>query len=631
MAREKGESRGMVLKFGVALALSIGGILFSFLRTKRINKPSQSQSPPSPRPSGRGNQADLGEGVAGLKTKTPTCRNFDSVGPDKNEGSCRARVITDNSISPSSISNGDKDGFLLPEFDELIKEFDLATIKANISPRKDVEALMPDSEASVSRRCLGRDDKDQEIKRLKNTVKILKERERALEMQLLELYGLKEQETAVLELQNRLKINNVEAKLFNLKIKSLQADNMRLERQVADYAKVVTDLEAARTKIKVLKKKLRSEAEHNREQILALQKRVAKMQDQEHEPLTCDSDTQSTFQKLKDLEEEAKELKKSNCVLQLERSDLSEKLEYIQILATSVLEDEERERLKEEAHDLNKQNEDLMKEIERLQEDRCADAEELVYLRWVNACLRYELRNYQPAPGKTIARDLSKTLSPKSEEKAKQLILEYANKEGVKEKGLSISEIDFDQWFSSPASYLTDSGEFEDSSIDNNSSTNKTNTSSKSKIFGKLMKLMRVKDGHHDSRGASVEDVGGIDSSDSPACISTVSTVFDGHGNRSGTSSLSSSRHSLDLQRLKIAKSIDNNDSKGVQRDTDVATSFMHKRIPENVAESPQVIQLHHDQQNVQKSELMKYAEALQVSRGESQSFRRRSVSFSSL
>lgn len=50
MAREKGESRGMVLKFGVALALSIGGILFSFLRTKRISKPSQ--SPPSHRPSG---------------------------------------------------------------------------------------------------------------------------------------------------------------------------------------------------------------------------------------------------------------------------------------------------------------------------------------------------------------------------------------------------------------------------------------------------------------------------------------------------------------------------------------------------------------------------------------------------
>lgn len=227
----------------------------------------------------------------------------------------------------------------MPEFNELIKEFDLATIKANISPRKDVEALMPDSEAHVRHRRLERDDQDQEIKRLKNTVKILKERERALEIQLLEFYGLKEQETAVLELQNRLKINNVEAKLFNLKIKSLQADNMRLERQVADYAKVVTDLEAARTKIKMLKKKLWSEAEHNREQILALQKRVAKMQ--EHEAVTCDPDTQSTFQKLKDLEEEAKELKKSNYDLQLERSDLSEKLEYIQILATSVLEDEE--------------------------------------------------------------------------------------------------------------------------------------------------------------------------------------------------------------------------------------------------------------------------------------------------
>lgn len=41
-------------------------------------------------------------------------------------------------------------------------------------------------------------------------VKNLKERERDLEIQLLEYYGLKEQESAVVELHNRLKINSME-------------------------------------------------------------------------------------------------------------------------------------------------------------------------------------------------------------------------------------------------------------------------------------------------------------------------------------------------------------------------------------------------------------------------------------
>ncbi|KAD4889332.1 hypothetical protein E3N88_21405 [Mikania micrantha] len=143
------------------------------------------------------------------------------------------------------------------------------------------------------------------------------------------------------------------------------------------------------------------------------------------------------------------------------------------------------EKVKEENQNLKKQNEDLSKEIERHQADRCGDVEELVYLRWINACLRHELRNYQPGPGKTTARDLSKSLSPKSEEKAKQLILEYANKEGG---------IDSEQWSISQASIITDSGEFDESFIDDQLRHKNSNT-----FFGKLMRVIRGKDSHSSS------------------------------------------------------------------------------------------------------------------------------------
>ncbi|GAU13144.1 hypothetical protein TSUD_112050 [Trifolium subterraneum] len=121
------------------------------------------------------------------------------------------------------------------------------------------------------------------------------------------------------------------------------------------------------------------------------------------------------------------------------------------------------------------------------------DLEELVYMRWINACLRYELRNYQPPHSKTVAKDLNKSLSPNSEKKAKQLILEYADANGSG----SIVDFDFDQWSSSQASSITDSGEYDDFSSVDNSSAARSNT----KFFSKLKRLMQGKDSrHHDSR-----------------------------------------------------------------------------------------------------------------------------------
>lgn len=145
------------------------------------------------------------------------------------------------------------------------------------------------------------------------------------------------------------------------------------------------------------------------------------------------------------------------------------------------------ETLREDGNRLKNENEDLKKEIEQLQGDRCTDLEQLVYLKWINACLRYELRTYQPPAGKTVARDLSTTLSPTSEEKAKQLILEYAHEE---------DHTDYDQWSSSQeesSSMITDSMFLDDSSVDTLFAT-KTKKSGKKKLMHKLMKILHGKD-----------------------------------------------------------------------------------------------------------------------------------------
>lgn len=119
-------------------------------------------------------------------------------------------------------------------------------------------------------------------------------------------------------------------------------------------------------------------------------------------------------------------------------------------------------RAREEINDLRHANEELSRQVEGLQMSRFSEVEELVYLRWVNACLRYELRNYQTQSGKISARDLNKNLSPRSQEKVKRLLQEYAGSERGQ------GDTDLESVSSLPSS--PGSNDFDTASIDSTSS-----------------------------------------------------------------------------------------------------------------------------------------------------------------
>lgn len=136
-------------------------------------------------------------------------------------------------------------------------------------------------------------------------------------------------------------------------------------------------------------------------------------------------------------------------------------------------------------------NEELSKDIEVLKLNSSKDNEELVYLRWVNACLRYELRNFNPSSGKS-AKDLDNNLSPDSKDKAKSLILEYAS---------SISEIDQEDPCLSEDAWATSKP------TTPSSATGRQKSQSKGpEFFNKLAKFMLRKKSHNfDEIDASTE------------------------------------------------------------------------------------------------------------------------------
>lgn len=243
-------------------------------------------------------------------------------------------------LSPRTKESGEKE-FLLPEFNDLVKEADFGATIARNSLKKDVETPRSKVSSPTAHGSFENDDYEKEIRQLRSMIRMLQERERSLEVQLLEYCGLREQEAAVMELQNRLKISNMETKMFNLKVENLQSENRRLEAQVADHAKLLVELETAKTKVKLLKKKLKYDAEQSREEIIQLKQKVSKLQDQEFKASASDLDIQIKLKRLNDLESEAEELRKSNLRLHIDNADLARRLDSTQILANAVLEDPE--------------------------------------------------------------------------------------------------------------------------------------------------------------------------------------------------------------------------------------------------------------------------------------------------
>ncbi|KAJ6416053.1 hypothetical protein OIU84_004784 [Salix udensis] len=153
MVRDKREINPVLLKFGAALAVSIAGFLLSRLKT---NKNKSSHPPHSPRSPDHSTEVDVGGERAWRRddlqvtNRTSSSGSLTSISTEiyqLSDGgefkmarkSHMLMVAVDNSkvFSPSNRQSGDKDGYLLPEFIDLVKEFDFNAHNSGTSPNKD--------------------------------------------------------------------------------------------------------------------------------------------------------------------------------------------------------------------------------------------------------------------------------------------------------------------------------------------------------------------------------------------------------------------------------------------------------------------------------------------------------------
>ncbi|XVF03467.1 hypothetical protein REPUB_Repub04eG0263700 [Reevesia pubescens] len=454
----------MIVRVGVLVAASIAAFAVKQLNVKNSNGEASFEQHPN-------------EGDNKKMFTYPSDSHTEKDGEEEEEEE-EVKLISSifNRANDSRPDIRDED--ILPEFEDLLSgeiEYPLPTDKFDRAEKeKNYQTEMANNAS--------------ELERLRNIVKELEEREVKLEGELLEYYGLKEQESDITELQRQLQIKTVEIDMLNITINSLQAERKKLQEEIAHEASVKKELVVARNKIKELQRQIQLDANQTKAQLLFLKQQVSGLQAKEQEAFNNDAEVEKKLKAVKELEMEVMELRRKNKELQHEKRELTVKLDAAEAKIASLSNMTETEiaaRAREEVSNLRHANEDLLKQVEGLQMNRFSEVEELVYLRWVNACLRYELRNYQAPGGKISARDLNKSLSPKSQERAKQLLLEYAGSE--REQG----DTDLESNYSHPSSPRSE--DLDNASIDS-SNSRYSSLSKKPSLIQKLKKWGKSKD-----------------------------------------------------------------------------------------------------------------------------------------
>lgn len=380
-------------------------------------------------------------------------------------------------------------------------------------------------------------DETAELHALRETVKVLKQKESRMEAELLDYYDLEDQEQELLRLEQEMDEKNAQivkleesleekslvlsklqshlhkveeekntqiAKLKD-RIGALEARATKLSEEAASVTGLKKDLEEARTRNRELQKQINTKIGDDKAELLMLKQKVATLETEREDAWKRDLETERKFQVLREMEVEIVELRRTNKDLQYQKRELNVKLdaaeediEYLQSrtdvsLSTSMinisvtcskgfigsvnvlcfflslkrtnfvcfilLQEDILAEADADMANLRHTNEDLARQVEGLQNDRFTEVEELVYLRWVNACLRYELRNYQAPDGHFSAMDLNKDLSPRSQEKAKHLMLQYANPDLAANRSKDQMEIGYESTSSETSNPSEDSSD----------------------------------------------------------------------------------------------------------------------------------------------------------------------------
>ncbi|WVZ20379.1 hypothetical protein V8G54_007701, partial [Vigna mungo] len=241
---------------------------------------------------------------------------------------------------------------------------------------------------------------------VQNLVPNYKRREAKLEKKLLELNGLREEQSAIAQMQKQLEEKTEKVEFLEKTIASFRSDSEIIREKIRDDQVSKKQLDIAKKMIDEIQRK-KGDAGPVREQILMLQQQVT-----EFKKFQSSGENSSTNKRLKDVQDievEVLELKRKNKELELEKRETKVKLATAQ--ARIRTEEQKRSRLEEEIAGLKHVHEELSELVETLQRNRFDMVEEVVYQRWLYTLLRFEIQDNQRQNRKASIRDCNKNSS----------------------------------------------------------------------------------------------------------------------------------------------------------------------------------------------------------------------------
>ncbi|KAI5058350.1 hypothetical protein GOP47_0026520 [Adiantum capillus-veneris] len=178
---------------------------------------------------------------------------------------------------------------------------------------------------------------------------------------------------------------------------NVQSEVNRMLVELSSSPDLHEELTAAKERIKGLQEAIKDDASTTKSQLLVLKQQFGELEKLKNASERKELEFQKASQISSALESELAELRRGNEELLMQKKGLSKKLSVLLEKAEKIKPVTKDDVLasKAEVHKFRSTNVELQKKVESLQMSRFNEVEEVVYLRWVNACLRHDLDVYK--------------------------------------------------------------------------------------------------------------------------------------------------------------------------------------------------------------------------------------------
>ncbi|XP_004497573.1 protein CHUP1, chloroplastic [Cicer arietinum] len=287
---------------------------------------------------------------------------------------------------------------------------------------------------------------EQEITCLRSKIEGMQIRELALTLQFEKYCEMKDQETLLMEIKNMLSMEMSRVEFFNKEISFLETETMRLENFVIQYLRIVEKFEYWKSENKVLHKKVQKLGKKSKAQSQLIKEKNLMIKEGEEEILRNHDELQKRASVILKLENEIREMKRVFDHFYDEKNELVKKLETAEENANACREKLHKKPLKYylqvETEDVKKEDySKVLNELEQVKKEHETEFEELIHLRKINGqdCSFSEHYNV-PCIGSVSHGDLACSKKRKLLKRIKKWVVDGSEKARVNSEAKSSSD-----------------------------------------------------------------------------------------------------------------------------------------------------------------------------------------------